>query len=40
MKPIDSQRLDLILQGVKNAELKRDSLYVPGQWEKGGWFFP
>ncbi|KAK0102733.1 Light-sensor Protein kinase [Cadophora gregata] len=40
MKPIDFQRLDLILQGVKNPELKRDSLYVPGQWEKGGWFFP
>merc|ERR1711977_112742 len=34
MKPIDFQRLDLILQGVKNPELKRDSLYVPGQWEK------
>ncbi|PVH79312.1 hypothetical protein DL98DRAFT_461314 [Cadophora sp. DSE1049] len=40
MKPIDFQRLDLILQGVKNPELKRNSLYVPGQWEKGGWFFP
>ncbi|KAL2061138.1 hypothetical protein VTL71DRAFT_7411 [Oculimacula yallundae] len=40
MKPIDFQRLDLILQGVKNPDTKRDSLYRPGQWEKGGWFFP
>ncbi|PBP21157.1 Histidine kinase osmosensor [Diplocarpon rosae] len=40
VKPLDFQRLDLILQGVKNAGAKRESLYVPGQWEKGGWFFP
>ncbi|CZT12882.1 related to phytochrome [Rhynchosporium agropyri] len=40
MKPIDFQRLDLILQGVKNPESKQDTLYRPGQWEKGGWFFP
>ncbi|KAI6711872.1 hypothetical protein JHW43_005587 [Diplocarpon mali] len=40
VKPLDFQRLDLILQGVKSAAAKRESLYTPGQWEKGGWFFP
>jgi hypothetical protein len=39
MKPIDFRGLDLMLQGVKDADMKRGSLYVPGQ-EGGGWFFP
>ena len=38
LKPIDFRRLDVILQGVKNPQLRRDALYVPGQWKKGGWF--
>ncbi|KUJ09902.1 uncharacterized protein LY89DRAFT_760652 [Mollisia scopiformis] len=39
LKPLDFRRLDLMLQGVKDAGMRRDSLYVPGQ-ENGGWFFP
>jgi hypothetical protein len=38
-KPLDLRRLDLMLQGVLDAGMKRDSLYTPGQ-EIGGWFFP
>jgi hypothetical protein len=38
LKPIDFRRLDLILQGVKNPEIRRDCVYTPGQWERGGWF--
>lgn len=39
LKPLDFRSLDLMLQGVKDAGMKRDSLYIPGQ-ENGGWFFP
>jgi len=38
MKPIDFKRLDVVLQGVKSPELKRDLLYSPRRWENGGWF--
>jgi hypothetical protein len=38
LKPIDFRRLDLILQGVKNPKIRRDCVYSPGQWERGGWF--
>lgn len=38
-KPLDLRRLDLMLQGVLDAGMKRDSLYAPGQ-EISGWFFP
>ncbi|CZR61105.1 related to phytochrome [Phialocephala subalpina] len=40
LKPIDFQRLDFLLQGIKSLELKMQALYTPGQWEKGGWFIP
>ncbi|KAE9377288.1 hypothetical protein N431DRAFT_555517 [Stipitochalara longipes BDJ] len=38
LKPIDVQRLSLLLKGVKTPELRRDALYTPGYWERGGWF--
>jgi CheY-like chemotaxis protein len=42
LKPLDYRRLDLLLQGVKDLKIRRESLYVPGQsdWKKGGWFLP
>jgi hypothetical protein len=40
LKPIDFRRLDFILQGVKEQKFRKDTLYTPGQWEKGGWFLP
>jgi hypothetical protein len=40
LKPIDVQRLSLLLRGVKNPELRRNVLYAPGHWEDGGWFLP
>jgi CheY-like chemotaxis protein len=42
LKPLDFRRLDLLVQGVKDLALRRESLYVPGQsdWKKGGWFLP
>ncbi|KAJ5671972.1 hypothetical protein N7507_001099 [Penicillium longicatenatum] len=38
MKPIDFQRVHLLLNGVLSAERRDDALYQPGMWEQGGWF--
>ncbi|KAJ5362133.1 CheY-like superfamily [Penicillium brevicompactum] len=38
MKPIDFQRLDRLLGGVRHPWLRQEYVYVPGQWEEGGWF--
>ncbi|KAI9051071.1 hypothetical protein LZ554_005179 [Drepanopeziza brunnea f. sp. 'monogermtubi'] len=38
LKPIDFQRLDLLLRGIIYPDLRREATYIPGQWEKGGWF--
>jgi len=40
LKPIDVQRLSLLLRGVNNPELRKNALYAPGHWEDGGWFLP
>ncbi|KAK6582324.1 hypothetical protein PZA11_004732 [Diplocarpon coronariae] len=39
LKPIDFSRLDFLLRGITYTDLKRDVMYVPGHWERGGWFF-
>ncbi|PBP21530.1 sensor histidine kinase/response regulator [Diplocarpon rosae] len=39
LKPINFSRLDFLLQGITFTDLKRDVIYVPGHWERGGWFF-
>ncbi|KAJ5759482.1 hypothetical protein N7520_006638 [Penicillium odoratum] len=38
MKPIDFQRVHLLLNGVLSAERRDAALYQPGMWEQGGWF--
>ncbi|KAJ6095912.1 Sensor histidine kinase/response regulator [Penicillium sp. IBT 16267x] len=38
MKPIDFQRVNVLLSGVLSAERRDDALYQPGMWELGGWF--
>lgn len=38
LKPIDFGRLDFLLRGINELELKREALYLPGHWERGGWF--
>lgn len=39
VKPVDFKRLDLMMQGLRDKDMKREGLYVPGT-EMGGWFFP
>jgi CheY-like chemotaxis protein len=38
MKPIDFQRVDRLLRGVKLPWVRRDYVYGAGEWEEGGWF--
>lgn len=38
LKPIDFKRLETLLQGITDDKVRNESLYVPGQWERGGWF--
>ncbi|KAJ5688784.1 hypothetical protein N7462_003176 [Penicillium macrosclerotiorum] len=38
MKPIDFQRVHVLLDGVKSPSSRNSSLYRPGVWEEGGWF--
>ncbi|KAG4028223.1 hypothetical protein MFRU_023g00600 [Monilinia fructicola] len=38
LKPLNFSRLDFLLQGVSNPQLKQHAIYVPGMWEHGGWF--
>ncbi|KAK1759740.1 putative signal transduction histidine-protein kinase [Echria macrotheca] len=38
LKPIDFKRLEKLLLGIVDDGVRNEALYVPGQWEKGGWF--
>ncbi|KAK6856306.1 Cyanobacterial phytochrome B [Apiospora arundinis] len=38
LKPIDIKRLHTLLFGITDDETRNSCLYVPGQWERGGWF--
>lgn len=38
LKPIDFRRFKTLLTGAIDDELRNKELYVPGQWERGGWF--
>lgn len=39
LKPIDFQRLDLMLKATRDPEVRQTLEYMPGRWELGGWFF-
>ncbi|KAI0888446.1 hsp90-like protein [Annulohypoxylon maeteangense] len=38
LKPVDFKRLNIILDGISKEDIRTGCFYVPGQWEKGGWF--
>lgn len=38
LKPVDFKRLSTLLKGIYDAETRDSCIYVPGEWEKGGWF--
>ncbi|KAF4995298.1 hypothetical protein FDECE_12849 [Fusarium decemcellulare] len=39
LKPIDFKRLNTLLAGISDEEVRNTCLYEPGQWERGGWFW-
>ncbi|KAK3984100.1 hypothetical protein QBC44DRAFT_386040 [Cladorrhinum sp. PSN332] len=38
LKPIDFKRLERLLLGIVDEGVRQELLYVPGLWERGGWF--
>ncbi|KAK2013867.1 hsp90-like protein [Colletotrichum eremochloae] len=38
LKPIDFKRLNTLLLGIVDDDVRAACLYAPGQWEQGGWF--
>ncbi|KAK3402229.1 hypothetical protein B0T20DRAFT_451101 [Sordaria brevicollis] len=36
LKPIDFKRLETLLRGITDDEVRNEALYVPGEWERGG----
>ena len=40
LKPVDFKRVDLLLKGIVDKDSRRECLYEPGKWERGGWFAP
>lgn len=38
LKPIDFKRLEHLLFGIIDDNARNDSVYVAGEWERGGWF--
>ena len=38
LKPIDFARLETLLRGIADDAVRDEALYVPGEWERGGWF--
>jgi DNA-binding response OmpR family regulator len=38
LKPVDFKRLHTLLTGIHDNDTRESALYVPGQWERGGWF--
>ncbi|KAF5027627.1 hypothetical protein F66182_253 [Fusarium sp. NRRL 66182] len=40
LKPIDFKRLNTLLAGITDEDIRSSCLYEPGQWERGGWFLP
>jgi hypothetical protein len=38
LKPVNFERVGLLLKGLVDAEARKECLYQPGKWERGGWF--
>ena len=38
LKPVDFQRLSVLLHAIVEEETRSRCLYRPGEWERGGWF--
>lgn len=39
LKPVDFNRLTVLLSGIVEESTRESCLYRQGEWERGGWFF-
>jgi CheY-like chemotaxis protein len=37
LKPVDFKRVNLLLKGIVDEEIRAACVYEPGKWEQGGW---
>lgn len=37
-KPIDFLRLDVLIRGIYDEQIRAEAQYRVGEWESGGWF--
>lgn len=40
LKPITFSRLQELMTGIVEPQVREEALYKPGDWERGGWFEP
>jgi CheY-like chemotaxis protein len=38
LKPLDFSRVMKLLLGTRDSNVRNSAVYVPGEWEHGGWF--
>jgi CheY-like chemotaxis protein len=38
LKPLNIKRVEILLRGIIDEEVRNECLYEPGKWEQGGWF--
>ena len=38
LKPVDFQRISVLLNGIVDHDVRAKTIYEPGHWERGGWF--
>lgn len=38
LKPVDFERLQMLMDGILDPDTRQGAAYQPGAWERGGWF--
>lgn len=38
LKPVDFDRLQVLMDGILHPDIRQGAAYQPGAWERGGWF--
>jgi len=38
LKPVDFKRLQVLMDGILDLNVREGAAYQPGAWERGGWF--
>lgn len=37
LKPVDFKRLEVLIKGISDLEIRKQATYTPGKWAMGGW---